>query len=366
MSIKEAAWQVLPKAYRVASANGTLPANARQIMYAARGAILDLTGKESLNDRYFTQILLPDYIDEHPRDTDDWDVVFDDRGTFTEPHTGREVPLGTLEVRQYLGERPCVAAPAMLSEISLFATTGPANRFLHILFIEKEGFSAVLKQARIAERFDVALMSTKGMSVTAARMLLDRLSPHILSVLVAHDFDVSGFSIFGTLGSSGRRYRFANEIKLIDMGLRLADIEEMGLEAERVETSGDWDKRADTLRRHGATEREIEFLVDHRVELNAMPADVFIRFLERKLRRYGCEKLLPDDDVVLERHARQVILSQFLNDGLDKVRKQAEAAAADTMLPCDLRQRVTRLLHEKPDLPWDLVVAEIARKAVER
>ena len=81
MSIKEAAWQVMPEAYLIASTGGTLPANARQIMYAARPGILELTGKEKLDDRYFTQMLLPDYIEEHPEITADWDVVFDDRGT---------------------------------------------------------------------------------------------------------------------------------------------------------------------------------------------------------------------------------------------------------------------------------------------
>ena len=42
-----------------ASANNTLPANARQIMYAARKYIQERTGKQ-LNDTYFTQTLLPD------------------------------------------------------------------------------------------------------------------------------------------------------------------------------------------------------------------------------------------------------------------------------------------------------------------
>ena len=89
MEIKEAAWQVMPDAYRIASTGGTLPANARQIMYAARPAILELTGKTKLDDRYFTQALLPDYIEEHPEITANWDVVFDDRGSFIEPHTGQ-------------------------------------------------------------------------------------------------------------------------------------------------------------------------------------------------------------------------------------------------------------------------------------
>jgi hypothetical protein len=36
MSIKDAAWQVMADAYRTASGGGRLPANARQVMYAAR------------------------------------------------------------------------------------------------------------------------------------------------------------------------------------------------------------------------------------------------------------------------------------------------------------------------------------------
>ena len=36
ISIKAAAWEVMEAAYLKASANGTLPANARQVYYAAR------------------------------------------------------------------------------------------------------------------------------------------------------------------------------------------------------------------------------------------------------------------------------------------------------------------------------------------
>ena len=127
--------------------------------------------------------------------TADWDVVFDDRGSFIEPHTGHVVPLGTVEVRQYYGERPPDRPLASSQRWPDGVNGRPDNRYLHILFIEKEGFSALLARARIAERFDVAIMSTKGMSVTAARWLLDRLAPQIKSVLVLHDFDVSGILV---------------------------------------------------------------------------------------------------------------------------------------------------------------------------
>ena len=98
-------------------------------------------------------------IKEHPEFTYNWDVVFDDRGTFIEPHTGKVVPLGTVEVRQYLGERLMSETPAQLDSESLAPTIGPINRFRTVLFVEKEGFSALLTQAQIAERFDVAIMS---------------------------------------------------------------------------------------------------------------------------------------------------------------------------------------------------------------
>jgi hypothetical protein len=172
MEIPEAAEECMVDAYRIASANGTLPANARQIMYAARPIILRLTRRDKLDDNYFTQTILPNYIDKHP-EAQEWDVVYDDRGRFIEPHTGRSVGLGTIAVREYLGERQAPLVAASIDPGSMAATTGPENRYENVLFVEKEGFNALLAQAMIAERFDLGIASTKGMSVTALRRLLD-------------------------------------------------------------------------------------------------------------------------------------------------------------------------------------------------
>jgi hypothetical protein len=229
----------MEKAYLKASDNGRLPARPRQIMYAARPDILELTAKDTLDDRYFTQTLLPDYVNEHSAAAS-WDIVWDARGHFTEPHTGKETALGTLEVREYLGERALHSAAVSVNRSVLYPTHGPENRFETALFVEKEGFDPLFKAEQLAERFDLAIMSTKGMSVTAARLLLDRLSSRGLKrILVLHDFDVSGFSIFGTLGQSGRRYRFSGTVPVIDLGLRLADVEAMDLQSEPVAVGGD-------------------------------------------------------------------------------------------------------------------------------
>jgi len=56
ISQKDAAAQILPEAYAKVSGNGTLPANARQLMYACRPHIQKVT-RQDLRDNYFTQTL---------------------------------------------------------------------------------------------------------------------------------------------------------------------------------------------------------------------------------------------------------------------------------------------------------------------
>ena len=356
ITIREAAFSVMEDAYLKASDDGSLPTRPRQIMYAARPQILSITGQPTLDDRYFTQTLLPDYINEHG--ADDWDVVWDARGHFIEPHTGREVPLGTLEVREYLGLRAPLRDTVSVEADILYPTRGPEQRYSAVLFIEKEGFGPLFKQAQLAERFDLAIMSTKGMSVTAARMLLDRLSDRgIEKFFVLHDFDVSGFSIFGTLGTDSRRYWFKNEINLIDLGLRLADAEAMGLQAEPEAMPGDWRKRAATLRRHGATGAEIAFLQHQRIELNAMTSRQLLDFIAEQLTADGITKLIPDDNI-LQQHARRLLEQQLAAAAIAKLMPEIVKQAQARRLPAALRKRIADILQKEPEKSWDVALAQ--------
>jgi hypothetical protein len=174
---------------------------------------------------------------------------------------------------------------------------------------------------------------------------------------------VSGFSIFGTLGSDGRRYRFHNDVHIVDLGLRLADVEGMGLKSEPVETSGDWSARAATLATHCANAAEISFLRHRRVELNAMPADVFVQFLERKLIEHRIVKVVPGN-AILEQHSRRVLTRDLANKALEAIGAKAEEDAASIPLPAKLHQQIAAALKRQKDIPWDYAVADIARKAL--
>ena len=368
MTVKAAAYQTMPAAYLKASSNGSLPANARQIMYAARPLIIELTNKASpwKDSSTFTQKLLNDFISENPDLCEKWDVVFDDRGHFAEPHTGTKIGVGTLAVRGYINgwhgaikqnmERVAIA--------DHLATTGPALRYRYVLFIEKEGFTPLLKRARIAERYDLAIMSTKGMSVTAARKLVEALSDQNVTIFVLHDFDKSGFTILHTLCNDTRRYQFKTKPTVIDLGLRLADVEAFNLESESVEYSSD---PQSGLAQSGATADEIKFLVagendsgrwvGQRVELNAMDSATFTGWLEEKLIAHGVNKFIPDHEALKTTWQRQWQIARL---------NEAIAKAADAMVkadipdpPDDLMERVKLRLEDCPALAWDQALAGI-------
>ena len=137
-SQKEAAWQVMKAAYLTASANDTLPASARQIFYQARPKIMELTDDRQLAYGYFSQTLLPDYIEENGLS---WNVVYDARGHFEEPHTERRIGVGTLEIDNYLqAMREPEIVRATFSDAGI-EMIGPSGNLAGVLFCEKQGFN---------------------------------------------------------------------------------------------------------------------------------------------------------------------------------------------------------------------------------
>ena len=127
---KEAAWSILEDAYMAASGGGTLPAMARQIFYQARPKIMVLTDDKELQYGYFSQTLLPDYIEENGVD---WNVVYDARGHFEEPHTNRRIGCGTIEVDNYLGaveEPDIVPADFAGASVDVVGPSGNLNAVL--------------------------------------------------------------------------------------------------------------------------------------------------------------------------------------------------------------------------------------------
>jgi len=224
-----------------------------------------------------------------------------------------------------------------------------------VLFIEKEGFLPLLRKAQIDTRFDLALMSTKGMASTAARSLMETLSwVRDVRFLALRDFDKAGFSICATLTQDTDRYQFQHTPDVIDLGL--------GLEPEPCryhERDPAWN-----LQQNGATPEEIAFLVTgpargQRVELNAMSSNQFVLWLEEKLEEAGVEKVIPDDQTLTAAYRRAVYL-HAMNAALKTFHAQAEKAAKQVKVPKTLRRQVKQRLKEDPTYTWDDVIADFA------
>ena len=369
LSVKEAAFEVMDEAYMRASGDGRYYANARQIMYAARPRIIELTGNKTpwKNSSYFTQNLLKSYIEENEPD---WKVVWDSRGHFREPHTGKNVELGGRQITRYINnwKDGFEMLPQRICDEILIETAGPRNRFASVLFIEKEGFDEIFKAAGISKKFDIAVMSTKGIPVDAACNLLSTLEmDYDIQIFALHDFDLAGFKIVKTLEEGTR---LSSGVSVIDLGFRLSDIER--LENEPVVYKQKKDPRI-YLKSCGATKEEQKFLVSrqgyeswygNRVELNAMTSEQLIRWLENKLENHGVEKYVPESED-LEFAYKRAYIHQNLDKKVQTLTVEWEKKAESSEIPTDLGGKVKQHFEENSTDSWDNAIWKLVKMKID-
>ncbi len=335
-SLKDICYEVMEEAWNQASDNGRLPTHWRQVFYVARPPVDGHPESDRpLIDTTFKGIL-ESYLEDYGPG---WDILRGARGVFKEPHDHDDehvLALSTMAVRNYLGRQ----VDTKIQHVGQrFPTSGSANRFGAILICEKEGFDELLKAENIPERYDIALMSTKGISALAARRLVEVLN---VPSFLLHDMDKNGFVMAGG-------FPFAT-----DIGLGMADVEEWNL---RPEDQSHRNKRATyaNLLKNGATEEEAEFISEgQRVELNMLTGPQFIEFVERKLEEHGVEKVVPDADTLAVAW-RRAQLAARINKLIDKL--GADSAAVEP--PADIEAQLRAKLEEDDSRSWDDALQEI-------
>jgi DNA topoisomerase VI subunit B len=280
MSVKDAVFQVLPKAKAAAGK----VVDVRTLYYKVRPLIQSLTDAE-LGYSYFTQTLVPEY----QRTVAKLDgLYYEGRGELHHPHDGVVIKLGTREVEAYIP---------------------PSWQFNKILYIEKTGLAEQLESYQLAQRLDMAIIYGKGYAVTACRDLLALFSEITdMKIFVLHDADIDGYIIARTLGEATRRMPDHN-IDVIDLGLTVPQAIEHQLETENFtrkkalpadlvldDDAEDWFTGEPFTAARGKTHYTCT-----RCELNAFSADELAEFIESGLRAHGATgKLLPPADVLTE------------------------------------------------------------------
>ncbi len=291
-SLKGAVFQVLPDALAEASGVERYPVSARTLYYKVRPLIQEYTSKE-LNFDYFSQDLVVAYQRDHgPLDR----LYYEPRGTLYEPHTGKAIPLGTREVADY---------------------QFPAWLYDKILYVEKKGLWPILQAARLAERYDMAIVAGEGYASEACRALFAHAERgKDYQLFVVHDADPYGYNIARTLREETQRMP-GHHVEVIDLGLKLEDALEMGLETETFTRTRALPKGLvlnETERDYFEGERTGKSWIARRVELNAMSSPQLVRYIEDKLQAAGVrDKVIPDAQALPLDRSWTDILSYLVN-----------------------------------------------------
>ena len=310
-SQKEIVFSVLPQAMRNAGSSFS----AKDLFYAVRPLYQHHIGYErkDLKYDYFSQTLLTQYQEEHGEISGLWR---DPRGNLHEPHSGKSVSLGTREVAAY---------------------EFPKYQFDKILYIEKEGEIPKLKAARLAEKYDMAIVGGKGYPTEAVRDLFSHAEGGDYQLFVFHDADIDGYNIARVLGEETRRMPYQN-VNVVDIGLTVEDALEMGLPGERFNRKADmpWEI---AMRLNETEEAHFRHL-KQRFELNAILPDTRrIEYIERKLQENGVRpKLIPPDDALKDLREKMYRA---------KVETWTEEIIAEMLKIDELKQKVANAFMER-------------------
>ncbi|PLS79750.1 MAG: ATP-binding protein [Chloroflexi bacterium] len=361
LTMKAAVFEVLPAAWSHATGNGQYPVSARNLYYAVRPLIQGLVGQgkdgnqQELDYSYFSQTLLPRYQADTRKPLEG--IYYEPRGTLREPHTGAEVLLGTREVETY---------------------DFPEYTYNKILYCEKQGLWPILSAARIAERYDMAVVAAQGYATEAARVLFEKADTReSYQLFVLHDADPFGYNIALTLTEETQRMP-GYQVDVIDLGLNLKEALDMGLQTETFTREKKLPSRlqlSDLEREYFVGKRISEKAWRcRRVELNAMTAPQTVEYIERKLEAEGAlGKVIPPDRR-LSSEAQQAfagMLDEYVDEwvvrllGLEGIKAALRDEFRD-MIPRDLRTAIDTTFGEDVSRSWRAAVGERVRQELDR
>jgi hypothetical protein len=315
---KAAVLKVLPDAVSRSGAGG-YQFSQRGLFYRVRELMKRILPGVELQYQNFTGII----TDYEAENGDIPGLIRDARGVFVEPHGGEMIALGTVSVSEY--ERP-------------------SWKYSNILFIEKVDLVSILRQAGFLDRWDCFPISSQGFGTRAAKDLIDKIGEcrdEPMKFFCVHDADASGTLISQTL-SAETRSRGMRNVEIIDLGLFPWKARQDRLPAENVgppkrrKAVADYVTERDELNEIGNLHDEPnweEWLQTHRVELNAMTSEQFVKWMDKQFTEHGAVKVLPPERVAkstlivfAEAQVRNIITARIMEEV--RARIDSEAAAA--------------------------------------
>ena len=345
---------VMPAALEHAT-GGKYRVSTHTLFYSARPEFQKYTDR-ILESQYFEHTLLPPYLQQHPEYVK-W-LYREPRGVLYEPHTGVEVPLGTREVEAY---------------------QFPRWRYDKILFIEKTGLWPILKEARLAERYDMAIVAGEGVATEACRVLFRNAEAGDYQLFSLHDADPWGYNIARTLREATPRMPGYN-VNVGDVGLKLKDALDLGLAPEKATRKKAYPKGlvlSDLEREYFDGEQvSKKSWIYRRVELNAFTAPQLVEYTERQLQESGARgKVIPPANQLArlaEPMVREILRERVYAEihrlvSADGIARQIADDFLGTLALGQAQQWIEAGFSGNPQSAWDAVLqARIHGELTER
>jgi hypothetical protein len=239
------------------------------------------------------------------------------------------------------------------------------RRFNKLLWVEKEGFNQLIRDSGLLERYDMAMASSKGLPVVAARQLIDYLAGTVegFQLYILADFDVNGHVLADSLVNDRSRYQFKHKVPVKLLGVNWGQAQQLHDQGKSEPVSiktNDLNKTVELLTGYGVENEAIDFLLGRdrwddtfsgtpmRVELNAFTSREFLDLIESSV---SGSKLVPKDlrDLYAEASVRK------------RVAEFERTVRQDPMPtpPYGLRDTLAKMLEDDPTLSWDEALARL-------
>jgi hypothetical protein len=346
VTLKDVVFDNVEHAAAVTSSDHRYRYSQRQLFYTMRNTLMQTFGKDPSFDTF------AQYLTEYEAIYGEIKGMYrDPRGTVYHPHTGEEIPLGTLNVEDY---------------------KRPKWTFNKVLYAEKEGLFAILKAEHWAEKHDCLLMTSKGQASRAAKDLIDLLgdsdSDEPLKFFCIHDADAAGTMIYQSL-QEATAARERRSVEVINLGLDPQEAVAMGLQVEEPTYS-----KRQPVAEYIDTDWA-HWLQTHRVELNAMNSETFIGWLDAKFAGLG--KVKPPDEVVsdeladkVEEKLREQIRERILQDAgfeaqVEGRLQELKPKLVHAVEVGHVSGRIDSDLEANPTNQWREAVAKVATEIVD-
>jgi hypothetical protein len=236
----------------------------------------------------------------------------------------------------------------------------------------------VLKAARLGERYDLAIIAGEGYATEACRALFAAAERGWdCQLFTLHDADPYGYNIARTLREETRRMP-GYKMEVIDLGLRLKDALEMGLQTEdftRLKGLPQGLELSALEREHFEGRRASpKSWACRRVELNALTSPALVRYIEDSLHAAGVRGKVLSPDEALPASVEDLyrgVVSEAVAAVLEEVLPRGPVAAAaaelfrDRVGLAEARSWAEEAFAEDPSVSWREAIRRRIRSAVE-